>query len=99
LATLRAALAKVQSSMQTKMMSLRQNLGDEIKAKLEQMLGTIAAKHNVQTVYTSMGLAYAANKVDLTNELIEELAKIYGRADATPAKGMMNPAMRHNVQQ
>lgn len=98
LANLRASLTKAQSDMQTKMMSLRQSLGDEIKTSLEKTLGAIAAKHNLESVYTTMGLAYAKDKVDLTEELITELAKTYGRVEANP-NPMMKPGMRGKIQE
>ncbi|MDQ2993546.1 MAG: OmpH family outer membrane protein [Pseudomonadota bacterium] len=89
---MRAELQKAQTEMQTKMTALRQNIGQEVKDKVEQAIGSIATKHNIEQVFTSMGLAYAANKVDLTDELITELAKTYGRAEAN-ANDAANPRM------
>lgn len=77
-------LAAMQADSQKKAMDARMNLGNELKQKLEQATSTVAAKHNLSVVFINSSLAYAANKVDITDELVTELAKALG-AKVIPA--------------
>jgi Skp family chaperone for outer membrane proteins len=75
---LKKKLSDKQSEAQKKAMEVRTNMGNELKKKLEDVVGQVAAKHNVTVVFNNSSLAYAANKVDLTDEVIAELAKSLG---------------------
>lgn len=81
----RDSLQSLQSEMASKLIAIRQSVEKDIKDKLDQTLGSIATKHKIELVLTTSGAAFVANKVDLTDELITELAKIYGRSDSSMA--------------
>lgn len=55
----------------------------EIKNDIDKTIGMVATKHDLDLVVTTMTLAYAANKIDLTDELIAEFSKKYGRNSMT----------------
>lgn len=71
-------LAEMQSDSQKKMMDIRTNLGNELKQKLDQVMGQVAAKHNLSMVFVNASIAYASNKVDVTDEVATELSKALG---------------------
>jgi Skp family chaperone for outer membrane proteins len=71
-------LASMQADSQKKMMEVRTNLGNDLKKKLEDITSQVAAKHNLSLVFINSSLAYASNKVDITDELVTELAKALG---------------------
>ena len=68
-------LSAMQADSQKKLMDVRTNLGNDLKQKLEQVTSQIAAKHNLSVVFINSSLAYAVNKVDITDEIVVELAK------------------------
>ncbi len=67
----------LQRSYQLKTVTLYNKESNDIKNKVEQTLGVIAEKHHVHTVINEADVAYATRKIDLTDELISELKKIY----------------------
>lgn len=71
-------LASMQGDAQKKSMDVRMNLGKELKQKVEDATARVAAKHNINLVFVNASVAYAANKVDITDELVTELAKALG---------------------
>lgn len=68
-------LAVMQADSQKKAVEARMALGNDLKKKLEDVTSQVAAKHNLSLVFINSSLAYAANKVDITDELVTELAK------------------------
>lgn len=89
-------LVEMQANTQKKMMELRTTLGDDIKQKLEQVIGQVAAKHNLSMVLVNASLAYAANKVDVTDEVVAELAKTLG-VKVIPAGEQKAPGMPNHM--
>lgn len=87
---MRKKLTAMQADSQKKMMDVRTSIGNELKQKLEQVTGQVAAKHNLSLVFINSSLAYATNKVDITDELITELAKALNlKVNANPAQPQM----------
>lgn len=84
-------LAEMQSESQKKMMDIRTNLGNELKQKLDQVMGQVAAKHNLSMVFVNASIAYASNKVDVTDEVATELSKALGVKLLSPSD--QKPAM------
>lgn len=84
-------LSQMQTESQKKVMEIRTNLGNELKQKLEEVMGQVAAKHNLSMVLVSASLAYAANKVDVTDEVATDLSKSLGVKLVSPSD--QKPAM------
>lgn len=78
-------LAEMQTESQKKLMEIRTNLGNELKQKLDQVMGQVAAKHNLSMVFVNASLAYASNKVDVTDEVASELSKVLGLKLVSPS--------------
>lgn len=89
-------LTDMQTESQKKMMTVRTDLGNDLKKKLEESVARVAAKHNISAVFLSNSLAYAANKVDITDELIADLASAFGvkPVSASEQAPGMRPGMR-----
>ncbi len=89
-------LAEMQTESQKKIMDVRTNLGNELKQKLDQVMGEVASKHNLSMVLVNASVAYAANKVDVTDEVASELSKVLGVKLVSPSDqkpGMMQQRM------
>ena len=90
-------LSDMQADSSKKAMEAHTNLGNELKQKLEQVMGQVAAKHDLSFVLVNASLAYAANKVDVTDEVVAELAKALGVKPISPSEqkpaGMMQQRM------
>jgi Skp family chaperone for outer membrane proteins len=71
-------LATLQADSQKKAMEVRTSLGNDLKKKVEEATGRVAAKHNLSLVLVNNSVAWAGNKVDITDELIAEVAKALG---------------------
>ncbi|MGD9592589.1 MAG: OmpH family outer membrane protein [Candidatus Berkiella sp.] len=84
-------LTQMQTESQKKVMEIRTNLGNELKQKLEEVMGQVAAKHNLSVVLVSASVAYASNKVDVTDEVASDLSKALGVKLVSPSD--QKPAM------
>lgn len=85
-------LSEMQSAAQKKMMEVRTSVGDELKQKLEQTMAQVALKHNLSMVLVKASVAYAVNKVDVTDEVVAELAKALGvKVIPVDQQGAANP--------
>ncbi len=71
-------LSEKQAEVQKSAMALRTDFTKELKQKVEDATGRVAAKHNLSMVFQSNSLAYAADKIDLTDELIADLSSSLG---------------------
>ncbi len=89
-------LTEMQTESQKKMMDVRTSLGNELKQKLDQVMSQVASKHNLSMVLVNASVAYAVNKVDVTDEVASELSKALGVKMLSPSEqkpAMMQPRM------
>ncbi len=92
IATLRTNLQSLQMQVGKKLNADRQSLWSELKDQIYQTTSSIAKKHKLDLVLTANSAAYVANKVDLTDEMIAELKKIYGtQAPNSSTPSLMSP--------
>jgi Skp family chaperone for outer membrane proteins len=89
-------LASMQAESQKKAMEVRTSLGNDLKKKVEDATGRVAAKHNLSLVLVNNSVAWAGNKVDITDELIAEVAKALG---VTPIPASQQTPMGMNPRQ
>jgi Skp family chaperone for outer membrane proteins len=92
-------LSDMQADSSKKAMDARTNLGNDLKQKLEQVMGQVAAKHNLSLVLVNASLAYAANKVDVTDEIVAELAKALGVKPISPSEQKPASMMQQRMMQ
>lgn len=71
-------ISDLQSAAEKKVVEIRMSFTNYLKRNLEETTKRVAAKHNLSIVFSSSSVAYTVNKVDITDEVITELAKILG---------------------